>query len=119
MDRADAHDPAVAKADKDIHKPVQETVTLAEAAHIYLHVTDWVTAQQEDLILRTTIEWISTQKVQDLKHLLGDDADTEEDKTVLQEWKKLTFYQGCLYHHHTPLVSLRKCCDLWSPRLTE
>ena len=28
--RADAHDPAVAKADNNIHKPVKETVVLAQ-----------------------------------------------------------------------------------------
>ena len=72
----------VAKADEDIHKPVQETAVLARAAQtcIDLHVTDWVTTQQEDAILKTVIEWISNWKVQDLKHLLVDDAKTEEEK---------------------------------------
>ena len=28
-ERADAHDPVLVKADKEIHKPFQETVTLA------------------------------------------------------------------------------------------
>ena len=51
--------------------------------HVNLHVTDWVTVQQEDPILRTVIEWISVWKVQDLKHLLGDDANTEEGKAIL------------------------------------
>ena len=42
---ADAQDPAVAEADEEIHKPVQETVILARAtqACVNLHVTDWVT----------------------------------------------------------------------------
>ena len=82
-DRADAHDPVVAKAEKNIHKPVQETVTLGQAAHIDLHVTDWVTTQQEDLILRTMIDWISGQKIQDLKHLLG--SDTHREYTLYSE----------------------------------
>ena len=43
--RADAHDPWVAKADKEIYKPVQETMILAQAASIDLHVTDWVAAK--------------------------------------------------------------------------
>ena len=75
----------MAKADEEIHKPVQETAILARATNICvnLHVTDWVTPQQEDPILKTAIEWISNQKVQDLKHLLGDDANTEERKTIL------------------------------------
>ena len=52
--RADAQDPAMAEADAEIHKPVQETAILARAtqAHGNLHVTDWVTTQQEDPILK-------------------------------------------------------------------
>ena len=81
--RADVHDLVLAQADEEIHKPFQETVILTQAACIDLHVTDWVTTQQEDPTLQAVIEWISGQKVQDLKHLLGDDANTEEGKTIL------------------------------------
>ena len=56
---ADAHDLAVAKANEEIYKPFQETVILAQAACVDLHVTDWVTAQQEDPTPKTAIEWIS------------------------------------------------------------
>ena len=81
-ERAAAQDPAMAKADEEIHKTVQEAAVLARAAQTWvdLHVTDWVTTQQEDPILKTMIKWISDQKVHDLKHLLGDDAKTEEVK---------------------------------------
>ena len=106
VERADAQDPVVAKAGEEIHKQVQETAVLVQAAHVNHHMTDWVTAQQEDPILKTTIEWICGQKVQDLKHLLGDDANTEEGKTILQEWKKVTLHQGALYHHHKPTGEL-------------
>ena len=81
-DRANAHDPVVTKADEEICKLVQETATLTQATCIDLCVIDWVTAQQGDPILKATIEWISDQEVQDLKHLLGSGADTEEDKTI-------------------------------------
>ena len=101
-ERVDAHDPVVSQADEETHKLLQETMILAQATHVNLHVTDWVTTQQEDPILKTTIEWISGQKVQDLKHLLGDDKNTEEGKTILQEQKKLMLYQGALYYHYTP-----------------
>ena len=59
--RTDAQDPVVAKADEDIHKQVQETAVLARAAQtcIDLHVTNWLTAQQEDPILKTMTKWIS------------------------------------------------------------
>ena len=85
-DRADTWDPAVAKADEDIHKPAQETVILARAAqtHVDLHVTDWVTAHQEYPILKSVIEWISNQKVQDQKHLLGNDTKLRKGKLFSQ-----------------------------------
>ena len=71
--RADPHHPVVAHTDEDIHKQVQETAILARAAQVLvdLHVTDWVTAQQENSILKTVMEWISDWKVQDLKHFLA------------------------------------------------
>ena len=56
MERADAHDPVVAQADEEIHKPIQETVILTQAACIELHVTDWVTTQQEDPALKAVIK---------------------------------------------------------------
>ena len=106
--RADAHHPVVTDADKEIHKQVQETVILARTTqvHVDLHVTNWVNTQQEYSILKTVIEWISGQKVQDLKHLLGKDVNTEEGKTILREWKKLTLYHGALYNYHTPTGKL-------------
>ena len=113
-ERMDTQDPVVAKADEEIHKPVQETMSLAQTAYVSLHMTDWVTAQQEDPILKTMIEWTSGQKVQDLKHLLGNDANTEEGKIILQEWKNLMLYQEALYHCHTPLVNWKKFCDSYS-----
>ena len=99
--RLDAYDPAVAEADEYIHKQVQETASRANHVHVYLHVTDWVAAQQEDPILKTVIKWISTKKVQDLKHLLGDNTNTEESMPILWEWKKFMLHQGALYHCHT------------------
>ena len=101
----------MAKADEEKHKPVQGTAILAWAANVDLHVTDWVTTQQEDPILKTAIEWISSQKVQDLKHLLDNNINAEEGKTILWELKKLTLYQGALYHCHTPAGELEEV--LW------
>ena len=84
-ERANAHNPVVAKADEEIHEQVQGTVVLTRAtqANVNLHVTAWVTAQWEDPILKAAIKCISNWKVQDLKHLLQDDANTEEGKTIL------------------------------------
>ena len=101
--RVDAHNPVVVEADEEIHKQVWDTAVQARAihAHVNLHVTDWVATQQEDPILRTVIKWISNWKVQDLRHLLGDAANSKEGKAILWERKKLTLYQGALYHCHT------------------
>ena len=71
-----------------------------------LHVADWVAVQEEDQICKTVIEWISTQKVHDLKHLLGDYTNTKECMAILQEWKKFMLHQGALYHYHTPYEEL-------------
>ena len=109
----DAHDPVVAETDEEVHKQVWGTAVQARATHacVNLHLTNWVAAQQEDPILKTMIEWISNQKVQDLKHLLGDNMNTEEEKAILQEHKKLMLYQGALYHHQTLAGKLEKV--LW------
>ena len=76
-----------------------------------LHVTDWLTAKKEDPILKTVIKWIPNWKVQDWKHLLRDNRNTEEGKTILQEQKKLMLYQGALYHCYTPTGKLEEV--LW------
>ena len=54
MGRMDAHDPAVAEADEEIHKQVWETPVQARAAHAYmnLHVTDWVATNRKIQYLR-------------------------------------------------------------------
>ena len=61
MAAQDAHHLAVVQADEEIHKPSQETAILALVACIKLHVTDWVTSEQEDPALKVAIEWISCQ----------------------------------------------------------
>ena len=106
--RADAYDLMVAEADKRIHKQVEETAVQAWATHTRgnVHVTDGVAAQQEDSILNIVIEWISSHKVQDLKHILGDHAMTEEGMVILREWKKFMLHQGALYHRHSPAREL-------------
>ena len=111
--RADVHNPAVAEADEEIHKQVWETVIQARATHTWvnLHVTDWVATQQEDPILKTTIKWISNWKVQYLKHLLGDDPNTEEGKAILWQQKKLTPYQEPSTITIHQLASWKKFCS--------
>ena len=83
--------------------------------YVNLHVMDWVAMQQEDHILKIDMEWISTHKVQDLKHLLGDHAATEEGMAILREWKKFMFYQGALYHCHTSAREMEEAMQFVVP----
>ena len=78
--------------------------------HVNLHVTDWVTTQWEDPVLKAVINWIPNWKVQDLKHLLGDYTNTEEGMTILPEWKKLM-----LYHCHTLASKLEEAMQFVVP----
>ena len=78
--RTDAYDPVVAETAEEIPKQVWTADVQARATHTHvnLHVTDWVAYHWEDPILKTMIDWVSNQKVQNLKHPLGDDAHIEE-----------------------------------------
>ena len=88
---ADTHDMMVAEANERIHKQVEETAVQVQTVHTHvnLHVTDWVAVLQEDPILKFVKEWISSHKVQDLKHLLGDHTMMEEGMAILREKKNL------------------------------
>ena len=60
-----------------------------------------VAAPQEDPILKIVMQWISMYKVQDMEHLLGACATTEESMAFLRKKKKFTLHQGSLYYCHT------------------
>ena len=96
----------MAEGDERIYQQVEETAVQGCAAHtsVNLHVTDWVAVQQEDPILKIVMEWISSDKVQDLKHLLGDHTITEEGMAILR--KKFTLY--LLHHCCTPAWELEE-----------
>ena len=91
------------ETDEKVHKQIWEAAIQGRVTntHVNLHVTDWVAAQWEDPVFKATINWIPNQKVQDLKHLLGDYTNTREGLAVLQEWEKLMLYKEALYHHYT------------------
>ena len=109
-ERADAHDLMVAGADKGIHQQVKETAVQAQTAHVHvaLHVMDWIALQQEDPILNIVMEWISSHKVQDLKHLLRDYTMMKEGMDILRERKKFMLHHSALSHCHIPSRELEK-----------
>ena len=115
--RADANDLTVAEADDRMHKQVEETAVQECATHMHvnLHVMDWVAAQQEDPMFKIVMEWISPHKLQNLKHLLGDHAATEEGIAILREQKKCTLCQCALYHCHTLARELEEAMQFVVP----
>ena len=115
--RANAHDPMVAEADERMHQQVEETAVQGCANHmsVNLHLMHWVAAQQEGAILKIVMERISSHKVQDFKHHLGDNPITKEGMAILRERKKFTLHQGALYHCHTPARELEEALQFVVP----
>ena len=115
--RVNAHDPMVAEANERIHKQFEVTAVQAQVTHtcVNLHVIDWVAVQQDDPILKIVMEWISSHKVQDLKHLLGDHTMIEEGMAIIRESKKFMPHQSALYHHHTPARELEEALQFVVP----
>ena len=107
----------VAETDDEIQKGSRKLLSKLEPPHIHvnLHVTDWVATQWQNPVLKVMINWISNWKVQKLKHLLGDDANTKERVAVLWEQIKLMVYQGALYHYHTLAGKLEEILQLVVP----
>ena len=70
---------------------------------------------QEDPVLKIVMEWISSHKVQDLKHLLGYHTLMEEELAILMERKKFTVHQGAIYHCHTLAGELEEALQFVVP----
>ena len=83
--------------------------------HVNLYVMDWIDAQQEDAIHKGVMKWISSHKVQDLKHLLGDHATMEEGMVILRKRKKFTLHQGTFYYCHTLARELEEALQFVVP----
>ena len=62
-------------------------------------------------MLKIVLEWISSHKVQDLRHLLGDHTVMEEGMAILRERKKFTLHEAAIYHHHILAMELEEA--LW------
>ena len=67
--RAEGEDPAVIKGDQQKEKEVW--VAIAQVL-VEKHVTDWATAQKEDLELDAVLQWLESKKKTDLRTLLGE-----------------------------------------------
>ena len=89
--------------------------TILKFEHKYMWPIQWLPSRS--IWCSKLIEWISNQKAQDLKHLLGKVANTKEMKTILREQKKFILYQGVLYHFHTFAGELEEVLWFVVPRV--
>ena len=62
-----------------------------------MHVTNWATAQKEDLVLNAMLNWLGTQKKTDLRTLLGEHASSEEGQMVWRNHQNFMTLQNALY----------------------
>ena len=73
--RAEGHDPSVVEGDHNIKK---EVCVATGWVQVEMHVTNWGTAQKEDLVLNAVLNWLGAQKKTDLRTVLGEHASSKE-----------------------------------------
>ena len=62
-----------------------------------MHVIDWVEAQNEDPVIKKTIDWIQLGKERSLKYQLRDLVSTPEGFGFISRQKSLVLVNGKLY----------------------
>ena len=80
--RAEGHNPSMVEGDHNVEKEVHGTTRQVQ---VEMHVTEWATAQKEDLLLNAVLSWLRAQKKTDLRTLLGEHSSTEEGPNGLKE----------------------------------
>ena len=98
-DRAEVHNPAMAKGDLSLEKEVHVTTG---CTLVQIHVTDWAIAQREDPMLSAVLDWLKAQKKTDLKALLAEHASSKEGQLILWNKQNFMIHQGALYLCSTP-----------------
>ena len=63
---------------------------------VEMHVTNWATAQREDLKLDALLHWLEAKKKTDLRTLLGEHASSEEDQIVWRNCQNVMVLQDAL-----------------------
>ena len=67
-----------------------------------MHVTNWATAQKEDLVLNAVLNWLGAQKKTDLRTLLGEHASSKEGWVVCRNCQNFMTLQNGFYLGSTP-----------------
>ena len=82
--RAKGDGPAMVEGDQEKEREIQVT---AGWVLVEMHVTDWATAQTEDLELDAVLCWLEAKKKTDLRTLLWEHASSEEGQIVWRTTK--------------------------------
>ena len=77
--RAESYNPSVVEGEHNVEKEVCVT---AGQVQVKMHMTDWATAQKEDPVLNTMLNWLGAQKKTNLRTLLGEHASSKEGQVV-------------------------------------
>ena len=67
-----------------------------------MHVTNWATAQKEDLELDVVLKWLGSRKKADLRTLLRECITSKEGRMVWRNHQNLISLKGTLYLRSTP-----------------
>ena len=92
--RAEGHDPTVVEGDHNKEKEVHVTTGQVQ---VEMHLTDLDTAQKEDPVLNAMLNWLGTQKKNNLRTLLGEHASSEKGQMVLRNHQNFMTLQNTLY----------------------
>ena len=65
-------------------------------------MTKWATAQKEDPVLNTLLNWLGAQKKTNLRTLLGEHASSKEGPMVWRNHQNFMTLQNALYLHSMP-----------------
>ena len=60
-------------------------------------MTNWATAQKENLVLNAMLNWLGAQKKTDLRTLLGEHASSVEGQKVWRNRQNLMTLKNALY----------------------
>ena len=97
--RAERESPAIIENNQQLE---QEVHVAARQVLVEMHVTDWATAQKEDLELDAVLQWLGSRKKADLRTLLGECITSEEGWMMWRNCQNFISLQGTLYLCSTP-----------------
>ena len=84
------------------HNIEKEEQVATGLVQVKMHMTNWATAQKEDLVLNALLSWLGTQKKTNLRTLLGEHASSKEGQMVWRDHQNFMTPQNALYLRSMP-----------------